>query len=191
MGKGIYLKEEVGYKPKVVKTTKKNKGQGKILHNKTVVDGITFDSKMESDYYKYLKEQQRLGIVKSFKLQPEYILQPKFFILNNEIVLETNHDYKEKNKERLKWNKEHPDNKINIIPAIKYISDFEVIYRDGSIKAIDPKGIKTADFKLKEKMFNFKYPQYGGLKCIVWEHNNWYEWNEFKQIEKTLKNKNK
>lgn len=24
MGKGIYLKEEVGYKPKVVKTTKKN-----------------------------------------------------------------------------------------------------------------------------------------------------------------------
>lgn len=24
MGKGIYLKEEVGYRPKVVKTTKKN-----------------------------------------------------------------------------------------------------------------------------------------------------------------------
>ena len=170
------------------KTIKQNKGQGKILHNKTVVDGITFDSKMESDYYKYLKEQQRLGIVKSFKLQPEYILQPKFFILNNEIVLETNDDYKEKNKERLKWNKEHPDNKINIIPAIKYISDFEVIYRDGSIKAIDPKGIKTADFKLKEKMFKFRYPHLE-LICVIYDKktDKWLEYNEWEKQKKSKK----
>ena len=168
--------------------SKKNEGQGKILHKKTIVDGITFDSKMESEYYKYLKEQKKLGVVKSFRLQPEYILQPKFFILNNKVVLETDADYKEKNKERLKWNKEHPDNKINIIPAIKYISDFEVIYKDGSIKVIDPKGIKTADFKLKEKMFKFKYPHLDFI-CVIYDTktNKWLEYSEWEKQKKTKK----
>ena len=50
------------------------------------------------------------------------------------------------------------------------------------------KKLQELAFKLENilvKMFNFKYPQYGGLKCIVWEYNNWYEWNELKQIKKT------
>ena len=170
------------------KTIKKNKGQGKILHNKTVVDGITFDSKMESDYYKYLKEQQRLGIVKSFKLQPEYILQPKFFIYEGQVIIEDDPLYKEYNKKRLAFNKANPDKKINIVQAIKYRSDFEVTYADGSKKTIDPKGIKTADFKLKEKMLRFKYPHIDFM-CVILDEktNTWLEYSEWEAQQKAKK----
>ena len=53
---------------------RRKKSEGKIAHKKTVVDGITFDSKMESDYYVYLKAEKKAGRVKSFELQPEFIL---------------------------------------------------------------------------------------------------------------------
>lgn len=42
---------------------------------KVVIDGIKFDSKMESDYFLYLKQQPS---VIAFSLQPKYLLQDKF-----------------------------------------------------------------------------------------------------------------
>jgi len=51
--------------------------RSKYWAEKNVVDGIKFDSKVESDYYLYLKS---LG--KEFTLQPKYILQDKF--INNQ-----------------------------------------------------------------------------------------------------------
>lgn len=50
--------------------------RGRIYGKKTIVDGITFDSEMESKYYLYLKEQgdviQNLEIHKSFELQEAF-----------------------------------------------------------------------------------------------------------------------
>ena len=51
--------------------------RSKYWAENNVVDGIKFDSKVESDYYLYLKS---LG--KEFTLQPKYILQDKF--INNQ-----------------------------------------------------------------------------------------------------------
>ena len=157
------------------RTTKKstNKSSGKIKHEKTIIDGITFDSKMESKYYLYLKAEKEAGRVKDFILQPEYILQPKFFIYN---------------KKRLAFNKANPDKKINIVQAIKYRSDFEVTYADGSKKTIDPKGIKTADFKLKEKMLRFKYPHIDFM-CVILDEktNTWLEYSEWEAQQKAKK----
>lgn len=51
--------------------------RSKYWAEKNVVDGIKFDSKVESDYYLYLKS---LG--KEFTLQPKYLLQEKF--INNQ-----------------------------------------------------------------------------------------------------------
>ena len=42
---------------------------------KTITDWIRFDSKAESDYYLYLKQQSDIEL---FDLQPKYILQEKF-----------------------------------------------------------------------------------------------------------------
>ena len=82
---------------------KRTKSEGKIAHKKTIIDGIQFDSKMESEYYLYLKEEQKAGRVKSFTLQPEFILQPKYFVLNGEIITNENEEYYAiKDKERKK-----------------------------------------------------------------------------------------
>ena len=128
---------------------KRKKSEGKIAHKKTTIDGITFDSKMESDYYVYLKEEKKAGRIKNFDLQPEFILQPKHFIMNGKVHAETDDTYKEMDKLRKKHNKENPDNKIQIIQAIKYISDFKVTYPDGRIEIVDTKGKETADFHKK------------------------------------------
>ena len=54
----------------------KRRGMMSKFHNKkTIVDGIKFDSEMESHYYIYLKKLKEEGIVLEFELQPKYILQ--------------------------------------------------------------------------------------------------------------------
>lgn len=119
---------------------------------KKEVDGITFASTMESDYYVYLKAEKAAGRVVRFELQPEFPLQESF----------------------KKYGK--------TIRGIKYIADFKVWYPDGTIKIIDTKGIETADFKLKRKMFDFKYPDIF-LQLIIWDKKNsvWADYDEFKK----------
>ena len=62
-------------------------GQGLILKpvkkskynaNKVRVDGILFDSQLEADYYSDLKLQLKIGTIRGFCRQPEFILQEGF-----------------------------------------------------------------------------------------------------------------
>lgn len=50
------------------------------FHNskKIVIDGIKFDSTIESQYYIYLKEQKGLWNIMDFAIQPKYLLITKF-----------------------------------------------------------------------------------------------------------------
>ena len=96
-------------------------------------------------------------------------------IINNQVIIPKD------DKELKKLQKQHPGCTVQ---PIKYIADFLITYNDGTQEVIDVKGIKTADFKLKEKMFNFKYPQYGGLKCMVWYDKNWHEWSSMENLKK-------
>lgn len=171
------------------KKPKKSKSEGKIAHKKTVVDGITFDSKMESQYYTYLKEEKKKGNIIKFDIQPSFILMNKYFIINKKIIDYTNPKWDEYDKERKKYNKSNPENQIKIIQGIKYIADFIVTYKDGTVKIIDVKGIKTADFKIKEKLFNYAYPQYKNLLCVTWDNpsNAWLTYDEFLQAKKERK----
>lgn len=99
----------------------------KFHNKKTIVDGVLFDSQMESHYYLYLKELKEQGVVVDFKLQPVFILQEGF--------------YKDGKK----------------IQPIKYIADFEVTYNDGHVEIIDVKGKITEAFKIKRKILLYKY----------------------------------
>lgn len=64
--------------------------QTKYRANKTSVDGHTFDSQKEADYYCELKARLRGGDIKGFCLQPIFILAPglkykaDFVIFNND-----------------------------------------------------------------------------------------------------------
>lgn len=168
-------------KGKTKKTAnKKTKEMGKIYHKKTEVDGITFDSQTEAEYYLYLKQLQADGHIINFTMQDEWILQEKYLIANGQRIDGDNPDFK-------KYQKAYPGCTIQ---PIKYISDFKVYHVDGSIQVIDVKGQKTVDFKIKEKMFNYKYPEYNKLYCVVKYNGQWMEYDEANKIKREKK-KNK
>ena len=100
----------------------------KYRAKKTVIDGITFPSQKEGDYYCELKMLRMAGEVVDFERQVTFELQPKF-----------KHSGK---TER----------------AIKYIADFVVKYKDGRTVVVDVKGDKTAVYRIKRKMLLYRHP---------------------------------
>ena len=166
-------------KKKAVKNKKTNE-MGRYYHKKTEVDGIIFDSKTEAEYYQYLKELKKNKKIKNFTMQDEYVLQEKFLIVDGQRINGSDKNF-------TKLQKANPG---CTIAAIKYIADFTVYHNDGSIQVVDVKGQKTADFKLKEKMFNYMYPQYNKLFCVVKYNGEWLDYDEANKIKKSKK-KNK
>ena len=166
-------------KKKAVNKNQKNKSMGKIYHKKTEVDGIVFDSQTEAEYYEYLKVEKKAGRVKSFTMQDEFIIQEKFLLIDGERI----------NSSVKGFSKLQKANPGCTVQAIKYRADFMVHYKDGSVRVIDVKGQKTADFKIKEKMFNYMYPQYNGLYCVVKYNGGWMEYNEAQKLKRERKKK--
>jgi len=96
---------------------------------KVEIDGIVFDSRAEGMFYEHLLDLMHDGIVESFEMQKPYTLLDKF---------------------------PHPKTG-KTIRAIKYVPDFEVIYTDGRVEVVDVKGMQTDIFKMKCKLFMFRY----------------------------------
>lgn len=96
---------------------------------RTTVNGIPFASKKEAARYQVLRLMEKCGKISNLQLQPRFTLQPLFV---------------------------KKDGKV--IRPIIYIADF--LYLDESGKTIveDCKGFKTKDFRIKQKMFEFKNP---------------------------------
>lgn len=92
-------------------------------------DGISFASEHERDYYLYLCKLRDEGEVRSFVLQPKFLIQPAF------------------QKHGKKYR------------PIHYIADFGVVYADGTKKVIDVKGATTSVFELKAKMYAHLYDE--------------------------------
>lgn len=105
-----------------------SKGKNKYGNKKTVVDGIQFDSQKEANFYCELKLLKKAGEIKDFGLQEKFELQPGF----------------QKN------GKKHR--------PITYLADFVITYHDGTTEVVDVKGMETAVFRMKQKMFEYKYP---------------------------------
>jgi len=100
----------------------------KYYAQKTVIDGITFDSKKEAQKYLELKLLQRAGEVIELELQPEFVLQEA---------------YRHKGKK---------------VRALTYRADFRVKYRDGREVVIDTKGYRTKEYLIKRKLLLARYP---------------------------------
>ena len=100
----------------------------KYGNKKTIIDNITFDSKAEANRYCELKMLLKGKVINALVLQPQYLLQEPF------------KDFSGK-KQR----------------AITYVSDFEYL-ENGKMVVEDVKGMKTDVYKLKKKLFLFKYP---------------------------------
>ncbi|MBC8186482.1 DUF1064 domain-containing protein [candidate division KSB1 bacterium] len=97
---------------------------------KTIIDGHKFDSKKEARRYSDLLLLQKSGEIKDLKLQPKYELQPRFI-----------------------WKKK-------VIRPIYYVADFEYFdLIDNELVVEDTKGFQTKEYKLKRKLFIYKYPK--------------------------------
>ena len=97
-----------------------------------MVDGIKFDSKKEAEYYYQLKLLKQAGKIKDYRLQQRYELQPAF----------------KKNGKKYR--------------AITYIADFVITNNDGTTEVVDVKSsktFKTQVYRIKKKMFEYKYPE--------------------------------
>lgn len=106
----------------------------KYHNTKTVADGIKFDSKLEAERYAQLKILERVGVIRALELQPSFELLPSF------------------RKNGKTWRK------------TVYKADFRyILCEDDRIIIEDVKGstaVITDVFRLKQKLFEYKYPDY-------------------------------
>lgn len=102
--------------------------RNKYHAKKAVVNDVTFDSRLEARRYIELKNLQAIGEIFGLQRQPEFELQPEF---------------KKRNKKYRK---------------IVYIADFMYMDRKGNKIIEDCKGMETEVFRIKRKLFEYKYP---------------------------------
>lgn len=104
--------------------------QKKNKYNNTKVEykGIKFDSIKEMKHYQLLEYRLKIGEIRDLKLQVAYELIPTYKI-NNKTIRKTT-----------------------------YIADFTYITtKDDKLHIVDTKGFKTDVYRLKKKMFEYKY----------------------------------
>lgn len=136
-----------------------------IRSKKTVIDGITFDSRTEAEYYEYLKQLDRKGKIYCLHCHPEYVLQRPI------------ERYGKKYK------------------AIKYIADFEYWDEEEKTHVVvDVKGFAMEDAKLKRKMFAYKYPLYRlewVAKSNKYSKTGWIDYDELQRLRRKARRERK
>lgn len=113
-----------------MRNPKQEPKENKYHAHKTEVDGITFDSKKESRQWKELCMLEASGGISNLRRQVSFELQSKY-----------------------------TNNKGEHIRAINYVADF-VYEKGGKTYVQDTKGVRTDVFKIKKKLFEYKYPEY-------------------------------
>ena len=102
-----------------------SKKTSKYHNKKTVVNGITFDSKHEAERYIELQMLLKAGVISDLQLQVSYELMPTIK-LNGETFR-----------------------------GIKYVADFVYKDKDGKEIVEDAKGMKTDVYKIKKKLMAY------------------------------------
>lgn len=121
------------------------------------VDGHLFPSKIEAKYYEQLKWLEANKQILFFRIQPRYLLQEAF----------------EKDGKKIR--------------KIDYLADFEVHHLDGNIEVIDVKGMELEAFKLKKKLFEYKYPHKLSLITYSKIDGGWITLDQLKKNRKLRK----
>ena len=106
--------------------------KSKYGNKRTLVLGIYFDSKKEAERYQELLLMKEAGDIFDLEIQPKFVLQEAFI-----------HDVEGKVRE------------------VAYLGDFAYktgIGEDFKMVVEDVKGMKTDVYKLKKKLFLYKFP---------------------------------
>jgi hypothetical protein len=105
------------------------------------VDGIVFHSKREAQHYIQFRALEKGGAIQKLEIQVPFALCAHGGL---------------KHGHGLAYAEYEPT--APPVPIAKYIADFVVTERDGSIRIYDSKGFRTPEFKLKKKLFEANYP---------------------------------
>ena len=114
-----------------------------------------FDSKFECTYYSFLQELVKQGKISNLERQKSYELLPRQTDSKGKFM-------------------HHP---------IEYKSDFEYDDVQGVHHTVDTKGILTPDFRLKQKLFYYKFNRQ--IECVKLKDAKKDEL--FKEIDKKMK----
>lgn len=117
--------------------------------------GEVFDSKFELTYFVYLQELVKQGKISNLQRQIKYELLPRQTDENNKF-------------------KFHP---------VVYKSDFEYDDVQGLHHTVDTKGFRTADFRIKQKLFYYKTNR--DIECVTYKEAKKDEL--FAEIDKKMK----
>ena len=119
--------------------------------------GVTYDSITEMQFYKeYIEPRISTGDIKKCERQVTYVLQDGFTYRGSKIL------------------------------PIKYKSDFDVTYRDGSLIVYDVKGNPDSVSLIKRKMFWKRYPEKNlQFVCRCLKYGGWMTWEELKSKRKS------
>lgn len=112
------------------------KKPSKYHAQKTVVDGVEYDSKKESKRAQELEYLEKLGKIKNLQKQVRFILQD-----------------------------EYVNNQGQKIRPISYIADF-VYEEDGKniVEDVKSPATRTEVYRIKRKLFEYRYPNYKFLE---------------------------
>ena len=127
----------------------------KYNSKKVEYKGMIFDSKFELTFFIYLQELEKQGKITNLQRQVKYVLLPRQTDENNKF-------------------KFHP---------VEYKSDFEYDDCEQTHHTVDTKGFKTADFRIKQKLFYYRTNR--EIECVTYKDAKKDEL--FKQIDKNMK----
>lgn len=117
--------------------------RSKYGNRKTVVDGITFDSKKEANRFRELQLLERAGKITALQRQVKYVLIPTQREFSNKIYKKGAHQGHFKPGKVLE-------------KECSYIADFAYI-QDGAYVVEDTKGVRTEAYKIKRKLMLERY----------------------------------
>lgn len=123
--------------------------QKKFKNKKVKYKNEVFDSKLELEFFLYLLDLQKQGIVNDIIRQPKFILQEKFRY-NGKAIRE-----------------------------ISYTPDFIISYTgDKTTEIVDIKGFLTIEYRLKAKMFKHYLIKTKDKRifCEVYRKNGHWQW---------------
>ena len=110
----------------------------KYHSKKTVIDGITFDSRKEAERYSELKLLERCGAISNLELQKAFELIPAQYEF---------YERYGKNGNRIK------DGKRCLEKSCVYKADFVYIDNETGQQVVeDVKGFRTKEYKIKKKL---------------------------------------
>lgn len=126
---------------------------------KVEYNGIVFDSKEELDYYLLLLDRQEKGEIENLEIHKSFTLIPSYKI------------------------------GAKIIKPLTYEADF--VFYDNELdceRVIDVKGFADDVFKLKKKLFDYKYQFINGLEVMKYaKSTGWVNYDEYKKARASYK----